>query len=162
MENWSVWKTIKIGFLLGIGFIIPQLLVLYTGTVLTILAIPSMLDAQFDELDEFTDSGFAEAALDYDRTDHIEVTQFREQKNGEQLLVLGTIQNTGDKSTNSITLEAELSDKAGEFVYECTEYISKNLEPGESENFQIKCGCGQNPMPEYATMNVRVVSASSF
>jgi len=31
MEKWSKWEFVKVGFWLGIGFIIPQLVVLYLG-----------------------------------------------------------------------------------------------------------------------------------
>jgi hypothetical protein len=29
MNEYGIWKTIKIGFWLGIGFIVPQLIVMY-------------------------------------------------------------------------------------------------------------------------------------
>jgi hypothetical protein len=44
MNEYGVWKTIKIGFWLGIGFIIPQMIVMYGGTVISILAMPSMME----------------------------------------------------------------------------------------------------------------------
>jgi len=159
MENLGTWKLIKIGFWLGIGFIIPQLVVLYSGTALTMLAMPSMVDAAFNSGDEDVMSSFTS---NYDRVDQIEISSYREQKNGTQLLILGSVKNIGDTKASSIQLEAELMDESGNFVYECSEYISNDLKPGDVENFQIKCGCGKNPVPKYAKLNVRVVSASGY
>jgi len=95
-------------------------------------------------------------------TDQLVLQDFLEQKHGNQLLILGIISNTGTKKASSIQLEAELLDKDGKFVYECSEYISKDLLPGDVENYQIKCGCGKHPIPEYKNITVRVVNASSY
>ena len=159
MENWGKWKFIKAGFWLGIGFIIPQLIALYSGTALSMLAMPFMIEASYE-----SDYGGAISNLtsNFDMADQIKIQEFREQKNGNQLLILGSIVNSGDKKASSIQIEAELTDKGGKFVYQCSEYINKDLKPGDIENFQIKCRCGENPVPEYAEVNVRVVSASSY
>lgn len=166
MENIGVWKTVKIGFWLGVGFIIPQLIVMSSGTLLTVMAIPSMMASSFDEglgaenIDESFDmSGFTN---NLDVTSNISIEKYNENKHGEQLFILGSIVNNGKKQASSIQLEAELKDSKGQFVYECSEYINRKLKPGESENFQIKCGCGKTPLPEYASISVRVVGASSY
>ena len=159
MENWGKWKFMKAGFWLGIGFIIPLLVVLYSGTALTMLAMPFMIEASYE-----SDAGgvISKLTSNFDRAGQIKIREFREQKNGNQLLILGSVVNSGDEKASSIQLEAELTDKDGKFVYECSEYINQDLKPGDIENFQIKCGCGENPVPEYAEVNVRVVSASSY
>lgn len=159
MESLGIWKTIKIGFWLGIGFIVPQLIVLYSGTALTMLAMPLMMEASLST----DEDGFMSGVMDrMDRKDQIIIKGFRETKSGNQLLILGSIENQGDKKTSSIQLEAELLNAEGEFVYECSEYISKDMQPGDVENFQIKCGCGDNSVPDYASVNVRVISANSY
>ena len=165
MESWGIWKLIKVGFWLGIGFIIPQLVVLYSGTVITMLAMPSIIESSYVETEEEgvdQEAFVSNYSSNYDRTDQIEILDYREQLQGDQLLILGKITNSGDSHANSIQLEAELLDSAGEFVYECSEYINKKLQPKEIENFQIKCGCGKKPLPEYASITVRVVNAHSF
>ena len=159
MENWGKWKLIKVGFWLGIGFIIPSFIVIYSGTALTILAMPSMMQASFESEDSDVTSSFTS---NFDIADQIKIKSYREQKNGNQLLILGEIENIGDKKASSIQLEAELSNEKGDFVYECSEYINKDLKAEEIENFQIKCGCGDKPVPEYAEVSVRVVSASNY
>lgn len=156
MENFSVWKWIKIGFWLGIGFILPQMFVLYAGTVGTYMALPSVIENTWD----------ADSASNYseqfDRAASIKIENFRDESDGTRLLILGRIVNVGDSKARSIQLEAELFNQAGEFVYECSEYISKDLASQEAENFQIKCGCGNSPIPPYKEVTVRVVGASAF
>jgi len=159
MENPGKWKIIKTGFWLGIGFIIPQLIVMYSGTAITMLAMPSIMEASFNAEDGDALSSFTS---NYDRTDQVKLIDFREQKNNNQLLILGSIENIGTKKAGSIQIEAELLDENGAFIYECSEYINKDLMPGDIENYQISCGCGKNPVPDYATVNVRVVSASGY
>ena len=159
MENWGKWKFIKAGFWLGIGFILPLSVVLYFGTALTMLAMPFMIEASYDS--EVGDA-ISNLTSNLDKTGQIKIQEFREQKNGNQLLILGKIVNSGDEKASSIQLEAELTDKDGKFVYECSEYINQDLKPGDIENFQIKCGCGENPVPEYAEVTVRVVGASNY
>lgn len=168
MQELSVWKTVKIGFWLGIGFIIPQMIVLYSGTVLTVMSMPSMMESAYDidseyDVDENDESiDISEFTDNFDVSKHIVIEEHRESLQGDQLLILGSIRNNGKKTASSIQLEAELMDEAGKFVYECSEYISKKIKKGESENFQIKCGCGKIPLPKYTSINLRVVSAVNY
>ena len=152
MENWGKWKIIKVGFWLGVGFIIPQLITMYVGVVITMFATPPMVEKSFEE----------EFSSNFNSTDQIEIISHKEKKNGNQLLILGEIKNTGNKKASSIKLEAELFDSNGKFVYECSDYVDKELMPGESENYQIVCGCGKNPIPEFNKVNLKVVRASSY
>lgn len=92
----------------------------------------------------------------------LKIEHYREVQNGSRLLVLGSLHNTGSLQASSIRLEVELFDADGRFVYECSEYISRDLAPGERENFQVNCGCGKNAAPEHASLTVRVVSASNY
>jgi hypothetical protein len=87
---------------------------------------------------------------------------YEDKTKGGQLLILGSIRNNGSKPASSIQLEAELFDVNDKFVYECTEYISNEVMSGESENFQIKCGCRDSQLPEYSSINIRVIGAHSF
>ncbi|MCG8428726.1 MAG: FxLYD domain-containing protein [Chromatiales bacterium] len=162
MDNWGVWRTIKIGFWLGVGFIVPQLVTMYAGTFMTMLGMPSMMDYSFsvdagsDELDM---SSFVAGR---DLSSNIEIKNYKDTGGEGQLLVVGQIVNEGDRTANTIVLEAELFDANGTFVYECSEYINTPLKPESGENFQIKCGCGSSPIPDYKTLKVRVASASSY
>ena len=166
MENWNIWKYIKVGFWLGIGFSIPQFIVFHSGTAITLLAMPLLMEKSFEQMagEDDSNGNFSISALTskFDITSEIKIEEFREARHGDQLLILGIVTNNGKKAASSIQLEAELKDENGKFVYECTKYINKRLKPGEKENFQIKCGCGSTPLPKYVTIDVRVVSASRF
>ena len=155
MENLGKWKLIKIGFLLGIGFIIPQIVTMYAGTAGMAWMLPKMMESSAE------DSVESFSAM-YDKAGQIEIDEYRESKNGNQLLILGTITNAGEDQVSSVQLEAELKDAEGKMVYECSEYISRDMKSGDKENFQIKCGCGKNPVPDYASVDVRVVKASVY
>ncbi len=158
MESFGPWKLIKAGFWVGIGFIVPSVVVYVFGFYL-LYSMPSFLrSAETDSEMESVEQYMEEA----DKTAQIKILQYRERKNGDQLLILGTIENTGNSSASSIRLEAELLDEQKQMVYECSEYISKRLKPGEKENFQVKCGCGDKAIPKYSSVSLRVVSASSY
>jgi len=140
----SPWKHIKAGFWFGMGFI-P---IFFIGAFV---------------IDKTT--GFISSAGEYtansDQT-NIKIVEYKDLRNGDELLILGSITNTGESSLSLISLEAELFDQRGEFVYECSEYVKKRMNPGEKENFQINCGSKETPIPEYKTINLRVVHASSY
>ena len=118
MENLGIWKTIKIGFWLGIGFIIPQLIVMYSGTVMTVMAMPSLMEisaedymVEFEEEGDFTDvSSFYE---DLDLTSFIQLGEYTERRTDGGLQIIGSVTNTGEKATGSIQVEAELLDAEG-------------------------------------------------
>ena len=155
MENQSPVKMIFAGFWLGIGLVIPMLVV-YMATTWATFSIPFM------GMDEMTEDFTEDMMSEFDVTSQIAVVDYREVQNGSQLLIMGSIENKGPESAGSVQLEAELFDEAGVMVYECSEHVGSKLESGVKENFQIKCGCGDNPVPEHKTVTVRVVSASNF
>lgn len=165
MENMSAWKIIKIGFLLGIGFIIPSFLMNAALLGLSLGAVAT----GFEELENeyfYEDPADAEEDFLYpgleDYTDSIELGTYSSNMLGNQLLIQGTVTNKGNVEINSVEVEAELYNDAGEFVYECSEYIHRKLSPSQVENYQIKCGCSKNGLPEFSTLKLRIVKASSY
>lgn len=144
MNEYGIWKTIKTGFWFGLGLIIPLVMVLYGGRVITILAMSSVKPVITSQLDA---------------KKQIKIVSYEDKTKDGQLLIVGSLKNNGTKSTSSIQLEAELFDGNGKFVYECTEYISNDVLPMESENFQIKCGCKDSQLPKYSSLKIRVISA---
>jgi len=154
MESFGPLKLIKSGFWLGLGFIIPTVVAFLAGSAL-MFAIPSFWQMQGTEMAE-------KMMAEFDKTDYIRIVDFRESMNGNQVLILGTIENTGPMAIGSIQIEAELLDEKKVMVFECSEYISKKLKPTEKEAFQVKCGCGNQPVPAHTSMTVRVVKASTY
>ncbi len=158
MESFGVWRLVKIGFWIGIGFIIPSIGASMAGTYLAYSTPSLWQDAALGRANEAMES----FKKDNDKPSQLRIVQSREVKNGKQLLILGTVENTGDASVGAIRIEAELLDDAKQMVFECSEYISRKLPKGEQENFQIKCGCGDQPVPKYDSVSVRVVDSSSY
>jgi len=163
MNEWSIWEKIKTGFWVGTGFIVPSLIVYFIGTYFVIQMMPSFMEYSVGE-DPMTEQKIdvSDFTSKFDKTGQVKIVDYRETMNGSQLLVLGSIKNTGATPASSISIEAELFDKDGKFVFECSDYISTKLQPSKSENFQIKCGCNKQGVPEYDSVSVRVVSASSY
>jgi len=158
MESFGPWKFIKMGFWIGIGFIIPSIAVYILGTYL-VYSIPSLgQGAGMENSKEMMEKFMKER----DKTDQVKIVQFREVKQGKQLLVLGTVENIGATPVGSILVEAELLDDTKQMVFECSKYISKQLKRAEKENFQIICGLGDQVVPDYKSVNVRVVQASNY
>jgi hypothetical protein len=158
MESYGPWKFVKVGFWVGIGFIIPSIGVYILGTYL-IYSMPSLWQSAGMEGSKET---MEKMMADTDKTSQVRIASYREVKNGKQLLILGTVENTGESQAGSIRIEAELLDGNKQMVFECSEYISKKLKKGEEENFQVKCGCGDQAVPEHKSVSVRVVQASSY
>ena len=153
MES-SFGNTFRKGFVLGLGMIIPLCLAFIISHVFTY-----KLSALF-----YTDdaASYSYKSNEEDHIKSIEVQSFHDIREGNFVMVTGSIKNTGKVKINSIKLEAEFFNEKGEFVYEETEYVSKSIKPNEVENFAIKCGCTNRTFPEYKTVTVRVVSASNY
>ncbi|MET0029584.1 MAG: FxLYD domain-containing protein [Candidatus Thiodiazotropha sp.] len=164
MNEWSIWKLIKAGFWLGIGFIIPSLAVYGLGTIAVVGLSPILMEASVNQIQDTIEENedFSKFREQFDMTAQVKILEYSEAESVDQLLILGKIQNAGKTKVGSIQLEAELYDDSGKFVYECNEYINKSLKADEVENFQIKCGCKGQPVPSHASATVRVVSASSY
>jgi hypothetical protein len=163
MQEYGIWKTIKVGFWLGIGFIIPQMIVMYGGTIMTFIAMPSMMQGVMEDgMEENISENMEDFTSELNRTAQVELLAHEDRSRDGQLLILGSLKNGGEKPVSSIQLEAELFDENNKFVYECTEYISRRLMSGDVENYQIKCGCKGGELPQYSTFTVRVVGAQGF
>jgi hypothetical protein len=101
-------------------------------------------------------------ASDIDK-EKIVINEYHDVHKGNQVVITGSLTNTADGTANSIELEAEMFDSKGEFVHECSEYISDQAEPGKTENLQIKCGgCPDKLIPEYDSVKLSVVGISNF
>jgi len=87
---------------------------------------------------------------------------FTERYQGSQLLIAAQFTNNSDKVISNLEIEAELFDADGKFVYECSKSIYEEKAPGIAENFIIKCGCSENGVPDYQTVKLRVVKATSY
>ena len=67
----------------------------------------------------------------------IEILDYNSIMQKNQLLIRGQNKNISEKEISSIEIEAELFDEAGNFVFECTEYLSESIVTNAVENFLI-------------------------
>jgi hypothetical protein len=149
MDSGNPWKLIKAGFWLSIGFIVPSITLYCLATFLIYRGMASW--------------SYEEVLTSDVKSEQIIINEYKDVYTGNQVTITGSLTNTADAPANSIELEAEMYDAKGEFVYECSEYVSETVEAGETENFQIKCGgCSDKLIPEYDSVKVSVVGVSNF
>lgn len=157
MDNLKPWTLIKYGFWLGIGFVLPSVVVTIFGSLGALFVMPAAMDAAEEELMEDV-----EFPLDLDKSGLLEITGYREVRTDGQMYIIGAVRNNGEEPLSSVQLEAEMYDADAEFVYECSEYISRSIQPGASENFRMVCGCKDQQLPEYSEIRMSVTNAYSL
>ncbi|MEZ5496146.1 MAG: FxLYD domain-containing protein [Gammaproteobacteria bacterium] len=171
-------ETIKKGFLLGVGLLIPLLIVEYLSAEYSFHKMNQMtadsLEAfkkEFDSDEDLYDEIELGAEEDHSNFEYefnksyvkdIEILGYNSIMQKNQLLIRGQIKNNAEKEISSIEIEAELFDEAGNFVFECTEYLSESIVTNAVENFLIKCGCSENSVPEYNKIEVSIARASAY
>ena len=82
----------------------------------------------------------------------------------ESLILLGKIKNDGDIKWTSVSLKVELFDQDGNFIDECSEYISGGVAPNITENFKISCGsnCSKANLDDYHHYKIKIADAHAF
>lgn len=152
-SNSNVFKS---GIILGFGLLIPLAVGIISYRILSYELIKL-----FNPYSEFESSYESYQDREDKNIKEIEIQNYKDIRDGDFVMVLGSIKNTSNKKIGSIKLEAEFYNDSGEFVYEESEYISQRLEPNQVENFAIKCGCSNRKFPEYSKVSIRVTGASS-
>ncbi len=171
-------SEIRKGFLIGLGFMIPLLVVEFTIKYTFYAMTNGVFDAYEETLSEsgamnevgdaaLSDSeeySVKEVYEDFNKSyaEQIFLSPFSENYQGGQLLITGQFTNNSEEDIHSLEIEAELFNAEGIFVYECAKSFYEKQAPGVTENYMIKCGCSKDGVPEYTTAKVRVVKASSY
>lgn len=156
----SVIKTIGTrladGFLWGVGFMLAVVAASAGYYMYLDASTQAALEASEVELSEERKRMFR----DYDETALLALSVSREIINEEEFTLLGTIENNGDARWSSVSIKAELFNEAGEFVDECSEYVSETSRPGELINFKLSCGsCSKFQLRDYNSYKVAIVNA---
>ncbi len=147
-------KKLVLGFATGVGFSIALVLVF-------ILSMDLLVGQMYKETANAADEYLYRQYKPEDGKLVVENEKSEKDKDG--IIITGVVKNTDDVKWSSISLELELFDKDGNFVHECSEYISQSVEPSQQENFKLKCkGCRKTTIPEFESYKLRVVSASSY
>ena len=71
--------------------------------------------------------------------------------------ILGTIENRGTESVRTPQVQADLLDKTGKFVDQCSGYVAGSVKAGEVRNFKVSCGGKDRPIAEHESYKLRVV-----
>jgi len=138
----GIFKKILYGFLFGLGLSASVIITLY---VYENIGKPKVVPSPYKDYSE--DSG-------------LKLTYKKDRQVKDGVIVLGTIENQGVDAWRYITVEAEVFDKDGNFIDECTENINTVIKAGENENFKITCGaCSTNKIPEYEKITLRINDA---
>jgi hypothetical protein len=85
------------------------------------------------------------------------ITSHEEVKRDDGIYILGTLENRSSESVRTTSVQADLFDKAGKFVDQCTGYLGSSLKAGEARNFKVACGSKEKPVAEHASYKLRVV-----
>lgn len=152
MANRSVFDLVKSGFWFGIGLIVPLAFAIAGATY---LAYTAMYSSSVEDYQDTYDS-----YLTGDDVSKVVLGEYRQTMQGKQLLINGSFTNTHEAAITSLEIEAELFDEKGEFVYECRKSIYRSIDAGVVENFQIKCGCSENGIPTFKSIEMKVVKVN--
>lgn len=87
----------------------------------------------------------------------VEITKDREIERDDRLLILGEVKNIGEANARGIKVTVDLY-QDNEFVKQCSTSVNGELPPGETRNFEIKCGggCKNSPIVEHDSYEVYV------
>ncbi|WP_414717266.1 FxLYD domain-containing protein [Steroidobacter cummioxidans] len=74
---------------------------------------------------------------------------------------MGSIENIGQDTWQSVELLVELFDKGGTFVDKCSSHLDGSIEPGQTRNFKVSCSeCRSSSLPlAYDRYTVAIASA---
>ena len=125
-----VFATIYRGFLLGVG-----LCVALGATYLVVMQIEMRRsEAAIERM-----SG----SMENSATDFV-LSDVQELKHDGVTSIIGSIKNTGKAKARSLQIQANLFNH-GTFVDQYSTYIAGSIDPGQSRNFKIACGCNAPP-----------------
>ncbi len=162
----GMFDDIKKGFFIGLGLLIPLFLLEMLVLKVSVWEIEKFSSNSYEEamglsISELGDDGYeSEEAKSYKNQISLSATSATMQ--GKQVLITGQYTVNSTKPIYTLELEAELFDKNGEFVYECTKSFYEQIDAGTVENYMIKCGCSENGIPNFETVKVKVSKATSY
>ena len=146
------------GFGTGLGFAVAVVAVTYLASE---ILMEKVTEDAYAAAEEQTPESFGFKKYSEDSGLFIKSHKSRKLEYGME--ILAEVENSGDTTWSSVSLEAELFDSNGNFVDECSGYLRGNIAPGEVKNIKVKCGgCKDSPLPAYETYVIDIVDASSF
>lgn len=87
----------------------------------------------------------------------------KERINEEDFILLGKLTNSGVIKWTSAKVKAELFDKEGNFIDECTERVDQKIFPGTEVNFKLSCSkCSKVNLEGYASYKAYIIDGNTW
>ena len=145
------------GLLVGIGFATALAVLLYGYDRWQ----TSKMEEQASEMDErFRES--LPVFKNYSSDARLTIKNHRPQTRESNSAFLGSIQNAGVDTWQSVEVLVELFDKEGTFVDKCSSYLDGSIGPGQIRNFKVSCSECRDAAQRlaYDRYRIEIVSAS--
>ncbi len=145
----ALLRRLGIGFVYGVGFSLGAAGIL----ALTVIGGASYLTSTTGRSVSFPSTGSWESRS---KPDQFAISDTSTVKNNwGAISVLGTVYNTGEDTPRYVNVYADLFDKSGKFIYQCTYQFNEGLRKGQRANFMIEChGMPKELVPRYQTYKV--------
>lgn len=142
-------KRLGVGFIYGVGFALGVAGVL----ALTVFGGASYLTSTTGRTVYFPSSGPGESRSSPDQF-IISDTSAVKNRWGT-VSILGTVENKGEDTPRYVNVYADLFNKDGKFIYQCTHQFNEGLRKGQRANFMIEChGMPTDLVPSYESFKV--------
>lgn len=142
-------RRLGIGFTYGVGFALGVAGIL----ALTMIGGASYLTSTSGRSVYFPSTASSEARS---KPDQFVISDTSSVKNNwGNISILGTVDNNGEDTPRFVNVYADLFDKNGKFIYQCTHQFNEGLRKGQRANFMISChGLPKELVSNYETFKV--------
>jgi len=157
----SISLKIMTGFLYGIGFIFSIFII---GSFYFSTYPEGIISTKSERNEEYeiktTKIERNVTFREYDKSANLVAEITKERISENEFTLLGVLKNEGIYSWSAINVKAELFNKDGEFIDECSEYISETSSPGKVINFKLSCGsCSKIQFEQYHSYKLSITGA---
>ncbi len=143
LKKFSDGIALGLGFSLALGFMI----------LLMYLSDPSNREKSENEKLESWQ-------IEFTSSTRLSVEWHEARSSNYNLHVLGAIKNDDETTWESVSVEVNLFDSDGKFIWQCGDYIPAPVWPGDTHKFHVDCnGVSSDPVPEHSTYTVEIVDA---
>jgi hypothetical protein len=145
----SLLKRLGVGFIYGVGFALGVAGIF----ALAMFGGATYLTSTTGRTMSFPSSGPSESRSN---PEQFVISDTSTVKNRwGSLSVLGTIENKGEATPRYVNVYADIFNKDGKFIYQCTHQFNDGLRKGQRSNFMIEChGMPPELMPSYESYKV--------
>lgn len=156
----NILLKIGTGFLYGAGFSIA-FIIISSFSFSYFLDRPKETEIERTEYVETRKSEREKIFKNYDESAKLITEVKKENISENEFTLIGSLRNEGDSNWSYIKLKAEIFNKNGEFIDQCSEFITEKSSPGSSINFKLSCGnCSKFTLEGYDSYKLSITGAS--